>query len=412
MKMKSPRLIRANRRRAIAFTLIELLVVVVIVAILASLVVPVSMKMRSQVQKKTLLHEEGRDADDSRIAVDPERRPLIEQIDLQLTLASEPQRVGLEVYNRYLLQGEGEIRFRNPSGRQQLVSLVIPFPEGTVEASNVRLLVADEGGNFREPATVEYRTGGISWTEEMAPDEVIEAQVRFHTLGAEAMEFELPPALRWESIDVSLDLGETSARGVAAHSLSPTGSIDGELRWQFENLVSSRKIVVVIPGAQSPSGRLLQLLRFMAVAVALFGGGFLYMNEREAPGRLDEFRLGHFSLLALIYSLFFIVFAVVIYRESMAVLPALGLAAGCSLPLLVIHVSRLASLGFALKQILPLAIVTLAIVVNGVYGGAVRDFVFLGIFVIVIAFLTLTVKPPGSRVEEVTATPVSGGAPA
>lgn len=46
-----------------------------------------------------------------------------------------------------------------------------------------------------------------------------------------------------------------------------------------------------------------------------------------APERLDRFRLGHFFLLALTYSLFFIVFAVTIYREHLGVIPALVLSA-------------------------------------------------------------------------------------
>ncbi|MFY9340897.1 MAG: zinc ribbon domain-containing protein [Planctomycetota bacterium] len=140
------------------------------------------------------------------------------------------------------------------------------------------------------------------------------------------------------------------------------------------------------------------LLRLAGLAVLLFGAGSWYLVELRQPGRLDSFRLGHFLLLALTYSLFFVVFAVLGAREVDAWL-AVGIAAVVSYPLLVLHVATIVDRRFAIASALPLAAVTTAVVVNGVYGGEVRSYVWLGLLCAVIAFLTLTYPTLGRGLE-------------
>jgi hypothetical protein len=53
-------------------------------------------------------------------------------------------------------------------------------------------------------------------------------------------------------------------------------------------------------------------------------------------------------------------------------------------------VTRFVSLRFAATRVLPLAGFTLALVINGVYGGDVRSYVFLGAAVLVMAYVTLS----------------------
>jgi hypothetical protein len=66
------------------------------------------------------------------------------------------------------------------------------------------------------------------------------------------------------------------------------------------------------------------------------------------------------------------------------------IAAVFSLPLLLLHVTRVINLTFAYRRALPLAIFTLGLVINGVYGGEARDYVFIIAVIFVIAYLTIT----------------------
>ncbi|MBI5883808.1 MAG: hypothetical protein HZB91_11980, partial [Elusimicrobia bacterium] len=177
---------------------------------------------------------------------------------------------------------------------------------------------------------------------------------------------------------------------IPQYGLQPTSIEGASVSWASTNLVSDRDIIVEIPEARGPLGKVSLLFRFVGLAVLLFGAGFWYMNEKLSPGRLDNFGWGNFTLLTLTYCLFFVNFAVLGYHGDIETWPALAAAALTSLPLLVLHVSRLIDLRFALTRTLPLAGLTLGLVVNGVYGGGVRDYVFMGAAYIVIAYLALT----------------------
>jgi hypothetical protein len=132
------------------------------------------------------------------------------------------------------------------------------------------------------------------------------------------------------------------------------------------------------------------LWRFVAVAVALFGAGFLYLSEQVRPGQLDRFRLGHFLLLAITFSLFFAIFTVLEFHGHLGTVPAMIVSAIFSLPLLVLHVAAFLGLWFALTRVLPLAVFSLGLVINGVYGGPAQDYIFTGAAVVIIAYLTAT----------------------
>ena len=146
--------------------------------------------------------------------------------------------------------------------------------------------------------------------------------------------------------------------------------------------------VLEFPAGTSPLGRVILALQLAGVAVLLFGAGFWYLSEGQTPGRLDDFRWGHFLLLALNYSLFFAIFAVLGYRGSSAF--ALTVAAVVSLPLLMLHVVRITNASFAFGRVLPLAMLTSTTVVGGVFLDRQRPLVLLAAAVLLIVFLTVS----------------------
>ena len=59
----------------------------------------------------------------------------------------------------------------------------------------------------------------------------------------------------------------------------------------------------------------------------------------------------------------------------------------------MLHVTRIIDREFAIYHILPLAVLTLGIVIAGVYGGTARDYIFVAYLVIGVAYMTITYKP-------------------
>lgn len=382
------------------FTLIELLVVVAIIAIGSAIVLPVLLQAADSARKsKERRTSETENAPTYAVTSAPKSRPappsgplpVLDAVDLQMALTSSYHRIGMDVYTRFQVDCTGQIVLRRPEGaKEDRVALTIPFPENTLEARDVELTIRRPDGVLVPLTDVSYTREGIACTCPIGAMEALTAAVRFTALGREQFDYELPPASRLRAVSITLNLSGTEAHTIPDDALQPTASGPTQIRWQFKNLVSDRRITVLIPGAEAPLARVLTLLRLVALGVLLFGAGFWYLSEQAAPGRLDRFRLGHFLLLALTYSLFYVIFAVLGFHGKLSTSVSMLLSMICSLPLLVFHVARVLDLRFALTRVAPLALFTVVVVVNGVYGGDLRDYVFLGAVIVCLAYVTLT----------------------
>ena len=377
------------------FTLIELMVVVVIIAIISGILVPKLLSMYDRSRGSTeerVLPPSPSQASGEALAPQPDGvPPVIESASMTITLASTYHRIGLDVYARYEVHCQSRLVFRRSTEDENPVLLTIPLPEGRAEARDVRLtLTRLPDGDAWEPDNLEYRGQRLYWSGTLADDEQLIADVNFVALGREQFEYRLPPARQLRSLDVTVELTGAASPSIPNHALQPTETRDQRFLWQFNNLVTDRAITLDIPGALSPLGRVLLLVRLLAIAVLLFGLGLWYLGEQWQPGHLKNFRWGHFLLLALTYALYFIIFAVISFQEHVTTWLAMVVAALFSWPLLLLHVTRVTTFAFAYRRIMPLAVFTLGVVINGVYGGPVRDYVFIAAVVFVIAYLTLT----------------------
>lgn len=371
------------------FTLIELMIVVVIIGVLAGLVAPRFME-KSYRKSGTAIQEPVKAAKSAEKITEPETVvPETVSAQLQIHLAAKSVIRQQKVYTIFDASFKGEYVFVNKNDHQR-IRLYFPFPESTTQAKDVMLRIRSESGEWIEPEGVSYTLSGIRWLGMLEKKKSLTAEVRYNAQGYDRYVYDGPGSGRAGSLKIDMFLEGLTSEFIPEEALQPTKTEQGHLIWDIRNLISGRKIVVELPGTMSPTGRLMLFLRLAALAVFLFGLGFGYLNDLEGPGRLDHFRLGHFLLLATTYSLFFVIFTALQMEKEMNPYTSLLISGGLSVPLLMIHVSRFWGRRFAVRAILPLALFTLAVVVNGVYGGAFRIFVYIGLIVGAAAFFTMT----------------------
>lgn len=384
-----------NRR---GFTLIELMIVCAIIGIVAAIILPSAVRAVGQKKKVEQQHEVA--AQDAKPAARPAasvraaakgKLPVLVDENIHITLSAQEHRIGMDVYTRFEASYRGQFNLLHIGDQQETVRLDFPFPQGTTEARDVSLKLTSQGNLF-EPAGVLYDEQGIFWAGELPPNEIVKAEVSFIAQGRDTFVYRLPASSRTRAVNLTLAIQGKPAIVIPDHALQPTSVSENEIAWKFNNLVTDRAITVELPGAQSPLGRVMLLCKLVGMAVLLFGAGFWYLSELYKPGLLHAFRWAHFFLLALTYSLFFVVFGVLGFRGETSTLAAIAISTLLSMPLLMLHVSRVIHAHFAFTRTLPLAIFTLALVINGVYGGELRDYIFIAAAFVCMAFLTVTFR--------------------
>lgn len=361
------------QRKSLAFTLIELMIVVAMISIIAAVLIPAFLKARDRARQQQAVPTPAvpRDGGPWNVTDAP---PLL-SMHADAELSRWTSRVGMEVTSRYRLRFHGVF---DAKGGQ---ILSVPFPRNTEEASNVRVRV----GN-REPEHWELTARGLQIP---LPAEG-RAEVEYEAQGRDLVVLDLPPAGRLGEVSLDLRRPDVAEAELGQNSLQPTNSDATQWRWWFRGLISSAPIVVELPASHSLTSKVLQLCRMAGAAVLLFGLGFWYLGELYRPGCLARFKWGHFLMLALTYTFFFPVFTILSLNRGLPLTTALAVSLSLSLPLLLLHVWRSVDLRFASLYTLPLAVMTLGAVVNGVFGDHARELVWLAQAFLTIALVTLT----------------------
>lgn len=365
------------RRRA--FTLIELLIVVAIFAVISAILIPNFIRARQKGQERQAEHRREAPAPTGG------QLPAIERGRVELRLTSRSRQVGLESVSGYEVTHQGLFTLRPASAEK--TRLEFPFPREATSIREASLEFVVDGQRY-EPENVVYASSRLVWVG-LLPPGLEQVQVSYVATGQRVFVYDLPEATRLGTLEVAVT-GDLSSTSPASGALPPTESGPDCLCWRFTNLVSRLPIALELTPEPSPLARVGTLFRLTGLAVLLFGLGLWYLGELYRPGTLRHFRLGGFFLLALSYSTFFMIFAVLGFHQDVSVLTAFWVALVCWAPPLVMHVTHVVDRHFALRLALPLGVFTLLLVVNGVYGGAWRDYVYVAAAVGTVAFLTTT----------------------
>lgn len=374
-----------------AFTLIELMVVVALFAIVSAVLIPNLIRARERARQNATLAEQL--TEEPRPKGSP---PLLEGIALELALESEPLRVGLDVANRYRLQYRGESRW-SPGGEGSR-RVLFELPVGVEQVEGL-LLEVDSQGSWVEPEGVVYGRDFVAWT---APAEAfpLRSRLSYSAQGTDRLTLPWPAATKIRELTAQLRWSSPAGASFPLSSLRPQEEPGGLYRWQAQNVLNPAPIEVAFGAVDSPLAQAGQLFRLTGLALLLFGGGFWYLAELYQLGSLRDFRFGSFLLLAMTYSSFFVTVAVLSLDGRLPTTACLLLSMAFCLPLLAFHVSQLVDRRFALRYALPLALVTLSLVVIGVYGGTWRPVGLLVLALLVLAFLTASHRPFRRRQQE------------
>jgi prepilin-type N-terminal cleavage/methylation domain-containing protein len=384
---------RNSARRS--FTLIELLVVVFIVAIVSALLMPSISNSVRKTRSSSMIEQQQRaqPTGGPSVLAEDSILPVFDTLDASLLARGEYERDGTRIEAYFEVEGSTTFRLHHNESKVMTASVVLPLPGPVLEVKNMILETRnDPAMAYHEPSDVRYSAFGATWIPEIAPGEFIEGRLIFATLGTGSLRYEFPKADQLRNVRVKIDVSALSAHAADKTTMRPSSAIEGIYEWNFKNLVSTRAAGIRFREELTPAGRVIALLKLLPVAVFLFGIGFLYLSEQYKPGHLDSFRWGHFLLLALTFSMFFVTYGTLGLHSSLPPLASGAIALAISLSLLTLHVARIVNMRFAIQRGLPLALLSLFVVLNHVYGGIIRPYFYLICSILIVSHLTITYR--------------------
>lgn len=332
-----------------------------------------------------------------RMETRPQPIPLM-STNVEVELALEHRRRGLQWYPTYAVDLDGRYTFVNDSDAPQTVTVEYPLSSGMTSSSSSwsgrgyaggtgqssvfdGFVVHDEAGTT---VPFEIAAEHARWTVEMQPGERRTFQVGYRSRGTQRWQYRLADGTTRVtdfSLTVQTDFDDVD---FPDGTLSPTqhGPEGDGWRgsWQFESSIASRPIGIEMPQRLNP-GPLAARITFFAPVGLLF---FFFVVGILARARKKDLHPMHYFFLGCSFFAFHLLFAYLVDHLSIGV--SFAAAAAVSVALVVSYARLFTGLRFALihigiSQLLYLVLFSYTFMWEGFTGLAITIGAVLTLFV-------------------------------
>jgi inner membrane protein involved in colicin E2 resistance len=212
-------------------------------------------------------------------------------VDLQL----EHRQKGLLWFSTYTVAFQGMYRFRNTTGRPQLINFGFPYPASQATYDGVVFTI--NGVPALGPAE------SVFGSKQMAPDETVEIAVGYRSQGLDrwTYNFQGQPAhirdfdLNMTTNFAAIDFPENTLSPVKREE-TPEG---WKLNWNYSNLVTSYAIAMEMPHRLQPGPLAGQISYFAPVSLFFF---FFLMFIITTVRNIDLHPMNYFFLAAAFFA--------------------------------------------------------------------------------------------------------------
>lgn len=280
---------------------------------------------------------------------------------VEVGLALEHRRRGLQWYPTYTVDLEGHYTFRNDTGEPRAVTISFPLASGLSGASDNWSRAYEAGGQSAvfdgfvvrdeegHAVPFEIEAEQARWTVEMQPNEERTFEVGYRSRGTERWQYRMAQGTTRVtnfSLVVNTDFADVD---FPDGTLSPTrhgAQGDGwQGAWTFASSIANRPIGIEMPQRLNP-GPLAARITFFAPVGMLF---FFFVVGILARARKQDLHPMHYFFLGSSFFAFHLLFAYLVDHLSIAT--SFAVAATVSVTLVVTYARLFTGWRFALQHI-------------------------------------------------------------
>lgn len=285
----------------------------------------------------------------------------------------------------YNVNFKGEYFVKNPFKKSESkVDFNFPLPQSSGTVSNVEILV-----DGKEPEDVQYTTSAINWSVKFKPAEQKSFLVSYKTKGSNNFLYKVVHGNRIKEFNLKMKVKAIDKVDIPEMSIPPTKTEQKGGRWELEwNLVKMITLNdILVQFARSldvinQKTQILQLSKYIPVFLVLF---FVYLvGAGMAQGvKID---IEQYFLLSVMFFLFYPLLG---YLSGLLDIKVAIALSGAMLSLVILnHLRRITSMGFAVSSIGLFLLIAFFIVPFGILYSDYTGIVFVVCVLVVIENLT------------------------